>query len=451
MKKFFKNIFIILVIIGNIGCRVKDEKTGYALEFGFLLTAPIWYPFISFNESIKNAKTSEYLTTPLKGIPGKTETTDYIDGNYVKIKILCDEKGYFQEQKAYYLNNILAYEAKYENGIPSSIKKYYDNGKLWRVYTKDGTISGRLVLEYDILGRVLTDYENRIDRIYYGDVLTYDSTGSILKQYYSTGAPKRISSSVASEEEKFYKEKEYLKDWEKITRIPSEKKEYNGRYTVYSPNKKLYADFNFKNGYRDGIQKQYYWNSDKLYSVENYKNGKKIGTHKYYYLNGKLNSIKEHIPEKNLVIEKVYGLSGKLNAIYEYDYKRGSENIGDRVKSTIYYSNGQVKSIIYKYSTGDKSYYMDGKLESIVVKEKYQGSEEKVYVKKWYYHDGKIRKVCVRFLTENSSNKRIHLQRVYYPNGVLNFEKKEYIDDSIVLEKYFDETGKLVKENKRKK
>lgn len=450
MKKFLKNIFIILIMIGNIGCKIKDEKTGYALEFGFLLTAPIWYPFISLNESIESAKIEKSLRSPLKGIPGKTETTGYIDEEYVKIKIICDNKGYFQEQKAYYLNDVLFYEAKYENGIPSSIKKYYDNGKLWKVYTKDGTIFGRLVLEYDILGRVLTDYENKIDRIYYGDVLTYDSTGSILKKYYSTGAPKRIYSSVASEEEKFYKEKEYLKDWEEITRIPSEKKEYNGRYTVYSPNKKLYADFNFKNGYRDGIQKQYYWNSDKLYSVENYKNGKKIGTHKYYYLNGNLNSIKEHIPEKNLVIEKVYDLLGRLNAIYEYDYKRGSENIGDRIKSTVYYSNGQIASIAYKYSRdGGKSYYMDGKLESEKVIEKYEDSIEDEVVEKWYYHDGNIRKIKVEFLTEKGTKKRLHLCRLYYPNGILSFEKKKYIDDETVIEKYYDETGKLIKKNKK--
>ena len=465
MKKYLKIILTIFIIIGNIGCSVTDETTGYFLESVAIVTGPIWYPFVQMKENMRTAAYERKIKKPLKGTPGKTKTTGYlegylwgyIEGEYVNIEITCDEKGFFQELKAYYLNGKIAYEAKYEKGIPTLIKKYYDDGKIYRVYKGDGTQLGNMILEYDEIGRVVLDDIKNFNIVYDGDIRKMKDLGepndNCSAEYYSTGAPKKTSSAmgpIAKEErKKFYKEKEFLKDWEEI-RGRDNKTKHNGKYKIYSPNKKLYADFNFKNGYLDGIQKQYYWNSDKLYSVENWQNGKEIGTHKYYYLSGKIKSIVEYNPQKNTIIEKYYNLLGRLERIDEYNYKRGNLNLGDRVKSTEYFSNGQIKSIEFEHSYGDKGYYMDGKLKYEEVKEKIEGSKEKEVVKKWYYYDGTVKELEAKLIAEKETLKRINLLRKYYPNGNLSYEEREYVDDNIQIERYYDETGKLLKEKKEK-
>ena len=466
MKKYLKIILIISMIIGNIGCTVKDENTLYLLEAVGIATGPIWYPIIQMKESMDDAAYEREIRKPLKGTPGKTKTTGYLEGyisgyiedEYVNMEITCDENGFFQELKAYYLNGKIAYEAKYEKGIPTSIKKYYDDGKIYRVYTGDGTQLANLVLEYDEIGRVVLDDTKNFSIVYDGEIIKMKDLGepndNCLAEYYPTGAPKQTSRPVGpraeEESEKFYKEKEFLKDWEEI-RGRDKKTKHNGKYKIYSPNKKLYADFNFKNGYLDGVQKQYYWNSDKLYSVENWQNGKEIGTHKYYYLSGKIKAIKEYNPQKNIIIEKHYDLLGRLRCIAEYDYKRGNLNLGDRVKTTEYFSNGQIKSVEFERSYGNTKYYMDGKVKYKEIKEKFEGSKQDEIVEKWYHHNGKIKEIAVKNLREKETGKEINICRKYDQEENLIYEETRYVREYIAIEKYYDKTGKLLGEKKVEK
>ena len=69
------------------------------------------------------------------------------------------------------MNGKIAYEAKYE-GIPSlsQIKKYYDDGKIYRVYKGDGTQLGNMILEYDEIGRVVLDDIKNFNIVYDGDI-----------------------------------------------------------------------------------------------------------------------------------------------------------------------------------------------------------------------------------------------------------------------------------------
>lgn len=463
MKKYLKIILTVLMIIGNIGCSATDERTGYFLESLMIVSGPVLLPFIEAKENMRLAEYQREIEKPLKGTPGKTKTTgylegymlDYVEGEYVNMEITCDEKGFYQELRAYYLNGKIAYEAKYEKGIPTLIKEYYDDGKIYRVFTGDGTQLGDLVLEYDEVGRLTDDYRKGIHKNYDGDIIKMKDIGTpddnCLAEYYSTGAPKRASypsGPIAKEEhDKLYKEKEFLKDWEDIRRRDKQTK-HNGKYRIYSPNKKLYADFNFKNGYLDGVQKQYYWNSDKLYSIENWKNGKEIGTHKYYYLNGKIKSIVEYNPQKNTIIEKYYDLLGRLGYIDEYDYKKGNLNLGDRIKRTEYFSNGQIKSIEFERSYGNKKYYMDGKLKYEEVKEKFEGSKLDKIVEKWYHHNGKIKEIAVKNLREKETGKEINICRKYNQEGNLIYEETRYVREYIAIEKYYDKNGKLIKKEK---
>lgn len=468
MKKYLKIILVIFMITGNIGCSIPNQTIGYFLERLIITAGPILLPIIKMKERLEHEKFLREIEKPLKGTPGKTKTTGYVEdylrghvrNEYVNMEIICDEKGFYQELKAYYLNGKIAYEAKYEKGIPVSQKVYYDDGKIYRIYTGDGTQFGKLILEYDIIGRIMQDNRGlkSFSIVYDGDIVAMKELGelndSCLAEYYPTGAPKKTTMTLGpkSEEEskKFYKEKEFLKDWEEISGT-SKKTKYNGKYRIYSPNEKLYADFNFKNGYLDGIQKQYYWNSDKLYSIENYKNGKKIGVHEYYYLNGEIKVIKEYNPQKNTIIEKHYDLLRRLEYIDEYDYKRGNTNLGDRVKSTEYFSNGQIKSVEFERSYGNTKYYMDGKLKYKEVKEKFEDSKQDKVVERWYHHNGKIKKIEVKYLKEKETGKEINICRKYDQEGNLIYEETEYVREYIAIEKYYDKNGKLLKEKKVKK
>lgn len=76
--------------------------------------------------------------------------------------------------------------------------------------------------------------------------------------------------------------------WDKSTQEKIEQTLYEGKYKIYSPNGDVLTELSYKNGYLDGIQKKYFWNSKQLMYKGTYKNGKKVGTHIYYTTDGKI-------------------------------------------------------------------------------------------------------------------------------------------------------------------
>lgn len=271
-----------------------------------------------------------------------------------------------------------------------------------------------------------------IENWYFGNILIYKSHNfATIKDYYSTGVPKDIEkwdNITPEEKNKLKEELKYLKDWEKIYKNPSTKTEHNGRYKIYSPNGNIYADFNFKNGYLNGEQKQYFWNSNQLYSIVNYKMGKQIGTKKSFYPNGQL----FEVVNDNII--KRYEMNGKIS--YEYDKKT-------EIFKT--YFDGKLSGIYYY--RGDEpieTYYYDGKIKFSKVKKIVFG-EEKTVNTKWYY-DGKIKEEVIIALPDpTNSGKYMTWTKEYYSNGNLKYEKRDYYQVYEKIERFYDEKGKLKK------
>lgn len=142
-------------------------------------------------------------------------------------------------------------------------------------------------------------------------------------------------------------EKYYARDntegykWYEETNESVEQSKYEGKYKLYSPNGKILTDFFYKNGYFEGIQKKYFWNSDQLMYKGEYKNGRKIGKHIYYTTTGKTLTILDYTDPKNLV-KKYFYFSGEPKKFFFYKN-------GYIVKSIEYYKNGKIKEENFFY------------------------------------------------------------------------------------------------------
>ena len=99
--------------------------------------------------------------------------------------------------------------------------------------------------------------------------------------------------------------------------------------------------FFYKNGYFEGVQKKYFWNSDQLMYQGEFKNGRKIGKHIYYTTTGKPYTILDYTDPKNLV-KKYFYFSGAPKKFFFY-------KDGYIVKSIEYYKNGKIKEENFFY------------------------------------------------------------------------------------------------------
>ncbi|MFC0875228.1 toxin-antitoxin system YwqK family antitoxin [Saccharicrinis sp. FJH2] len=89
----------------------------------------------------------------------------------------------------------------------------------------------------------------------------------------------------------YYPGGELIKDKSEIIKVKKNGKDVwirNGRYWVYYKNGKLQGEFNYVNGKREGIGRQFYEDGEKIYLEWSYKNGKKDGISKKFYRSGRV-------------------------------------------------------------------------------------------------------------------------------------------------------------------
>ena len=89
----------------------------------------------------------------------------------------------------------------------------------------------------------------------------------------------------------YYSDGKSVKDKSEIIKVKRDGKDTwirNGRNWVYYQNGNLQAEFNYVDGKREGIAKQYYGDGKTLYIEWSYKHSKKDGISKKYYKSGRV-------------------------------------------------------------------------------------------------------------------------------------------------------------------
>ena len=120
------------------------------------------------------------------------------------------------------------------------------------------------------------------------------------------------------------------------TYIRGEKEAFTGTLNVYRDGNWLFSEVPFKNGLRDGVQKDYY-KSGKLRWSDFFKNGKREGLYKRYYRSGKLELEMPYKDGKENGKSKQYWENG--NIMNEATYKNGVLDGPQKV----YHENGVLK------------------------------------------------------------------------------------------------------------
>jgi len=180
-----------------------------------------------------------------------------------------------------------------------------------------------------------------------------------------------------------------------------------GKMTVKYKNGKLKRAGSYKNGKREGVNKEYFKNG-KLEDSVTYKNGKKEGPFKSYFENGQLSTSTTFKNDKHNGIYKNYYKNGKIK--FEASYNNGIPT-------------GTHKWLNQKGTIANETIYENGKEIS----------------KKYYYDNGKIKGEEI-FSANNRSIKN------YFPNGKIKYTatyKGNYIFGP---EKEYLENGTLVKD-----
>ena len=120
---------------------------------------------------------------------------------------------------------------------------------------------------------------------------------------------------LSDKDKKRYKKSKYKKRYiqdKPFTGVIYECPEYLGGKLSYIQN--------WKNGVRDGDQKDWYENG-KLEDIRTYSDGKLIGTSYHYYENGSLKSTREYLDGKEDSIITKYDEKGNL--VEKIEYRKG--------------------------------------------------------------------------------------------------------------------------------
>ena len=160
--------------------------------------------------------------------------------------------------------------------------------------------------------------------------------------------------------ERFINNLEQLEERNGKTYVRGEKEAFTGTLNVYRDGNWLFSEVPFKNGLRDGVQKDYY-KSGKLRWSGFFKNGKREGSAKSFYENGNVEFEENHINGLQNGIIKEYYENGKIKS--ERPMKMGKKNGVSRN----YHENGQLASIVtFKNDLQEgvqKDYFDNGNLE----------------------------------------------------------------------------------------
>lgn len=188
----------------------------------------------------------------------------------------------------------------------------------------------------------------------------------------------------------------------------------NGLFQMYTEDRVLIDNANFKAGERDGLTEQFYNDTGKLRVSANYKNGVLEGEFKAYYPNGNLQG------EVNYV-------NGEMNG----DFKEYHENKKIRL-------SGSYKNSLQE---GEWKFYLeDGTLESII---NYKDGELHG-IKEDYYKNGNV---WTR--QEFKNNDLDGVYEVYYENGNLQLKAK-IKNGQTIEEQRFNHDGTLYNEQDEK-
>ncbi len=267
------------------------------------------------------------------------------------------------------------------------------------------------------------------------------------------------------------------------TEFDAKAKLKKGLWRFFYANSNLESEGNYDNsGKAQGEWLTYYGNG-KLSSVVNYKDGKKQGMSKEYFFNG---NMKREAPFSNdlfdgkvllyynngaLQDENNY-VAGITNGKVRTYFQNGNPNIdldakNDKLDGKIiqYDPHGYV---IMKADTkdGDKngqyvSYYANGNIKAKGLVKDGKGEGKWVY----YYDDGKVSKECEYLKGDETGNVKEYYQNGkvstdetfdnkgkitgtatnYDDDGIKYFEGV-YKDDKLVSYKYFDKSGKVIHE-----
>lgn len=208
--------------------------------------------------------------------------------------------------KSYYKNGKLEHTATYyDDDLDGTYKHYNDTGMLDIVaHYKEGEMEGEYKVCYG---------DNIVSGIFWlhnGNILAYASADK-------NGNPmQRINLDKGTGDVTCY-----YPNGDKSIQCRYEYGEPVGKDLIYAPDGKLISETNFESGYRNGIQKYYYYGDTALKEEDNYYYGEMDGICRSYYPNGK--------PEQ----EESYMLGKKEGPCRYYDKD------GNLIK-TVYYFNG---------------------------------------------------------------------------------------------------------------
>ncbi|WP_027129156.1 hypothetical protein [Fusobacterium perfoetens] len=446
MKKIIALGSLILTLCSCSFLEPKTEVGAYGMEAAALALSPIIYPIVKVKEEFKfqveQSQEEKERKQGLTTVPGKSKSqgyfsSDWFMGNfyrneYVIYDIFSDKSGFITERKGYLPSGQLIVHEKFRRRKKVYEKVYYPNGKQYYLVDHDNS----QYISYDINGNLTKNLtgKEKLTREYNGETLIKESYSKgemgYWKNYYDTGAPKGVEvTNMILEDQKLFSEAEKtLKDWNEVYEEvrKSEKTKYNGKYRIYSPNGDIYADFNFKNGYAIGEQKQYYWNSKKLFSKFIYVNGN-LEKIIYYFKNGKIKEIHDNNSYKS------YNLAGQL--IGEGNSKGRKE-----------YYNG--KLIVFRPKTSDwaddeTKYYLDGKLKAQM---QFVDNDSRIRVLTYYHYNGKRKEEYISTIYPD----QLSIYREYYMNGKMKYEEIKNSNIYRKIIRFYDINGNLLKEKNQK-
>ncbi|MCZ8021523.1 MAG: tetratricopeptide repeat protein [Cyclobacteriaceae bacterium] len=310
----------------------------------------------------------------------------------------------------YYVNGKLKVTVHYANGERHGpYLEYYENGMLakkgwnqsgyeqqnWTTYYPNGKIkSEQYYLNGQITGKAY--YYTSDGQLYYTEEFdnnnliantTYNKSGQVISKSNKKGATEEIIVSYDNGQLRELDQKNCNK--------------LNGKLQRFLDNGKLYTEYNYLNGKREGSFKIHYPNGNVLLEGR-YTEDEPTGIWKWYYINGQLETIGKYNNEQRDSVWLYYHENGKLDRIHNFV----NGNIHGVSK---YYSPEGILLIEKKFNNDDLIAYRDA-TQPTNKWNKYSGNET-IRIK---FADGKIA------LEEVNKDGNLHgTKKMYYQNGKL--------------------------------
>lgn len=368
-----------------------------------------------------------------------------------------DPNGKISEEENYEKGKLEGAYASYHSNGNHRKKLNYKEGKLHgisKLYNDEGALIEEKNFEKGELQGIYQSF-HKIGAPYKDYELTYqkDKVEGSLKRYYASGElfdqAVYKEGKIIGEENLYYQNKE-----KRATYNYGADGQYQGVYTTYYNNGKIYELGNTLEGYYHGDWKIYYKNGT-LKKEMTYNKGRLVGLYKEYDIDGKLyeefeykndqiiafkyynkdgSIVKEDRKKKGTFYYQGYSVLGNMIAEGLYDIKGGKSGIWKFYDDGVLESKGEYKDNMLKGTY--KTYFKNGKEASISFYKK--DSLDGYYVS--YYKNRKIK--------QQGWYKGDQPQGVwhrYYPDGTLKEENYYYKGKFNGAQKYYGVEGTLYK------